>query len=187
MKRRSIHLLNILKIVSLLLLVFLFACQTETKTVIHPTSENMPDEEADSVRIVYTDNNRIEYELLATKVRKYKETRKTLADTVYITVYDDSMQVQSTLYSDMAEVDDVNNIIIAEGNVVVTSENGILKTPYLTWDRKTDEMMAKNGVEITRNNNVLTGEELQTDMNMERLVIKQVSAEGTLDEETIDW
>lgn len=187
MRLRSKALSLIWKITSLVLIVILAACSNESVSISTRSSKDIPDEEADSVKVVYTNNEKIEYQLNAVKIKKYKKNRKTFADTVNIIIYDTEMNIQSTLYSDKAEVNDIDNIIIAEGNVVVTSDNGILKTPFLIWNRNSDKLFAKNGVEIIRNNNTLIGEELKTDMKMERLEIKKVSAEGTLDEEIIDW
>ena len=67
------------------------------------------------------------------------------------------------------------------------SENGILKTPYLIWNRNTDEIYAKNGVVLERKDNIIRGSEMETDINLNNIKMLKVSAEGKLNEKDINW
>ena len=129
----------------------------------------------------------IDYELEATHIDRFYKKKLTLADSIFITTFNPDGSIKSTLSSDKAEMDEAKNILTAIDNVIVKSENGIMKTPFLIWNKNTDEFYAKNGVTLIREDNVLQGQEMKTDGNLERIEIIKVSAEGKIDESEIDW
>lgn len=147
----------------------------------------VPDEIADSVFITSIKNDIVEFELSAQHIKKFYHNRLTVADTVFITTYTATGEKSSTLYCDQAEMDETRNIMIGTGNVIITSENGILKTPYLVWDQNSGAIVAQNGVTLIRENNILRGYEMLTDIELNHIEITRVSAEGQVDEEDIDW
>jgi LPS export ABC transporter protein LptC len=179
---------NILKTVSFILLALLLvSCQGAPDIDEVDFSENLPDEQADSIMIyAYTDSV-LDYKLNAFHIDKFYDLQLTIADTVYIETFNPDSSVRSTLYCDKAELDESRNILTGLGNVMIKSENGILKTSYIIWDRNSDSVLAKNGVTVIRDDNILRGEELKTDINLDEIEMVKVSAEGKLDEVDIDW
>ena len=111
----------------------------------------------------------------------------TIADTVFIKTFKPDGNIKSTISCQKAEMDEKKNQLIGTGNVVVKSENGILKTPYLIWNRNTDEIYAKNGVVLERKDNIIRGSEMETDINLNNIKMLKVSAEGKLNEKDINW
>lgn len=162
-------------------------CSKEQKTIYSPVDENIPDQESRNIIITSTKGKLLEYKLKANYMQKFDNKNLTIADTVEITAYNKKGEIQTILTCDKAELNDMNNTFIGIGNVVVTTENAILKTEYLNWDRNTNQFYAKNGVEILRDNNVMYGEEMRSDEKMTKIEITKVSAEGKLSEEDIDW
>lgn len=176
------------KIISLLSLAFLLLNCTEAEVENDSSfSDTMPDEQADSLTIYAYSGDFLEYKLTAYHIDKYYDDKITFADTVYIETYNQDNSIGSSLYCDRAELNETNNILTGYGHVVINSENGILKTPYIIWDRNSDLVTAKNGVTVIRENNILHGQELKTDINLEEIEMIKVSAEGTLDEMDINW
>jgi LPS export ABC transporter protein LptC len=171
-------------------LSLLFACGKPPAQQEYVLPQDLPDQQIDSVRIITTNNNHIEQIITAVHIDQFTDKKLTLADTVLVKNLAADSTVTSTLYCDEAEIDDTRNFMIAKGNVVVNSDNGKLLTPYLVWNRNTDEVFAQNGVTLIREKNTLRGSELKTDINLDKIKIFKVSAEGKLDEqqtEDLDW
>ena len=177
----------LLILITISFFILISACSKSEIEIDRSEDLNLPDEEADSVYIVATNNNFIEYELTASHIDKYYDENYVLADTIFMKSYNIDGSLKSTLSCNRAKIDDVANLLIGEGNVVITSDNGILRTPYIIWDRNTDSVRAMNGVTLIRESHTLFGEQLKTDIYLKYIEITKVSAEGKIDEETIDW
>lgn len=169
---------------------FITVCGPRPSNQQFSAPKDLPDKQIDSVEIITTNNNVIEQIITAVHIDQFSDKKLTLADTVYVQNIDKDSTVTSTLYCDTAEIDDARNFMIAKGNVVVTSKNGTLYTPNLVWNRNNDEIYARDSVKLVREENILYGAELKTDINLDKIKIFKVSAEGKLDEEqteNIDW
>jgi len=184
MKRFWQNLSRFWKIVNLIVLI---SCTFSEESFSGKKDSNFPDEEADSVKIISMIKDVIDYELTATHIDRFYKTKLTFADSIFITTFNPDGSIKSTLSSDKAEIDETKNILTAIDNVIVKSENGIMKTPFLIWNKNTDELHAKNGVTLIREDNILRGLEMKTDGNLDRIEIIKVSAEGKIDEGEIDW
>ncbi|MDO9577446.1 MAG: LPS export ABC transporter periplasmic protein LptC [Candidatus Cloacimonadales bacterium] len=176
-----------LKCFVLLIFVSILSCTSQDEEQIMPIEGKIPDEEADSIMVVATTNDRLDYEMTAVHMYKYYDTKQTFVDTVFVTFYNDDGTVKSTLRSDKAEMDDAANTITGIGNVVVISDNGTMKAPYAVLNKNTEQIFAQKGVTMIRGENTLYGEEMVSDMRLDRVEITKVSAEGKLDNEEIDW
>ena len=178
---------NSLIILILISLFFLISCSFDESDFSDLSMKNLPDEISDSVRIVATNFNKTDYILDAVHIERFYDSKITKADTIFVQTFDINGQLKSTLYSDKADMDEISNILVAESNVKIESDNGTLLTQYLTWDRSTDKIYAKGKVTIIRNENVLKGYELYTDINLDKLDLINVTAEGKLDNESLNW
>ena len=174
------------KILSILFSILLLACQTSQPEQKIKTDSNLPDEQSDSIKIYSTANNKIEWELSAAHIERFYDEQKVYGNSVFIKIYNQDNSITTIACND-AELDDIENILTGTGDVIVTSSKGILKTPYLIWDRKTDQLFAKEKVQLIREENVLYGEEMKTDLNLDRIEITKVSAEGNVNEEEFNW
>ncbi len=147
----------------------------------------IPDEQADSVYVISTTGNTIDYEMTAKFMYKFYDKKLTLADSVFITFFYEDGSIKSTFYSDKAEMDEVENKLVGVGNIIITSENGVMKAPRVVLDRNTNQLFASDGVTLIRSNNVLKGEQMRSDLNLDRAEIIKVSAEGELENEDFDF
>ena len=182
MKRVCRSFLITLSLISL----FLISCEEEVVSNM-PISGKIPDEQADSIRVISTSNNVIDYELTAVHFYKYYSTKQTFADTVFVTFFNVDGSVKSTLKCNEAEVNDAKNTITGIGDVVVVSENGTMKAPFMILEKNTNTLFAKKGVTLIRENNVLLGEEMESNLDLDRVEITKVSAEGKLNEDEVNW
>jgi LPS export ABC transporter protein LptC len=174
-------------ILSLISLFLLISCNEKEETSDLPISGKIPDEMADSVRVISTNKNIIEYELTAVHFYKYYSTKQTFADTVFVTFFNADGSIKSTLKCNKAEVDDVKNTLTGIGDVVVVSDKGTMRAPVMILDRNSNTLYAKNGVILQRESNTIVGEEMKSNLDLDRVEITKVSAEGKLNEEEINW
>ncbi len=178
---------NFLIVLCLSNLFFLMSCAENDEASNMPISGKIPDEQADSIKIISTTKDVIDYELTAIHYYKYYSTKQTFADTVFVTFFNMDGSVKSTLKCNKAEVDDAKNTLTGIGDVVVVSENGTMKAPLMVLNRNTNILYAKNGVILIRENNVLNGEEMESNLDLDRVEITKVSAEGQLNEDEVNW
>lgn len=184
MKRSPIFLI-IWKIFSLFCLSVILSCSSADDPVFLPDEGKIPDEEADSISVIVTTDNFIDYQMTAVYMYKYYDTKQTFADTVYVEFYQKDGTVETTLKCDRAEIDDSKNTITCFGNVVVVSQNGTMKAPLAELNRNTEQIIASAGVQLIRGENVLFGDEMISDMKLDVVEIIKVSGEGRLDEEDL--
>ncbi|MCK4956262.1 MAG: LPS export ABC transporter periplasmic protein LptC [Candidatus Cloacimonetes bacterium] len=168
-------------------ILFTLGCQKDEIPEFSKQGEEIADQEARNIIVSSTIDGVLEYKMKANYMEKFIKKNITYIDTVEITSYRKDGSIEIILTCNRAELDEVNNVFVGTGDVVVTSDNAILKTPYLRWDRLTDKFLAKNGVTILREGSILQGEEMRSDALMNTIEITKVSAEGTLDEKDIDW
>jgi len=178
---------NFLIILSLSSLLFLSSCTGNDEASNMPISGEIPDEQADSIKIISTNKDVIDYELTAVHFYKYYSTKQTFADTVFVTFFNVDGSVKSTLKCNKAELDDAKNTLTGIGDVVVVSENGTMKAPLMELDRSTNTLFAKRGVILIREDNVLKGEEMESNLDLDSVEITKVSAQGKLNEDEVNW
>ncbi|MCD4651212.1 MAG: LPS export ABC transporter periplasmic protein LptC [Candidatus Cloacimonetes bacterium] len=167
-------------------LLLLFACGAPENQPMGTIDLGLPDEQSDSVRVTSMNGELIEYILEAVHIDRWYDKKLVLADTIKITTFNDDGTVKSVITCDKARMDEVSNILIGRHNVRIKSENGLLKSTFMTWDRSTEEIVAKGQVILIRDGTTLTGYELKTDVDLEKIEMINVSAEGLLDEEDVD-
>ena len=174
-------------IILILINLFLVSCTEKDVASTMPLNGKIPDEQADSIKIISTSRNVIDYELTAVHFYKYYSTKQTFADTVFVTFFNLDSTVKSTLKCNKAELDEVKNTLTGIGDVVVVSDNGTMKAPLMVLDRNTNTLFATDGVTLIRGDNILEGDEMESNLDLDRVEITKVSAKGKLDEEEINW
>lgn len=175
-----------MKYILFFFLIVIFSCQQQEPELIMSIEGQIPDEQADSIRVIATTDSIIDYEMTAVHLYKYYETKQTFADTVFVKFFKHDGTIETTLKCDRAEVDDAKNTITGIGNVVVISENGTMKAPYAELNRNTEQIIASQGVQLIRDENILYGEEMVSDMKLDVVEITRVSGEGKLNDEDLD-
>ncbi len=184
MKRLCKHFLTALWLSSLIG-VLLIGCGGEEPA----TFERQPgvaDEQSDSVRIVSMKNNTVEYILNARHIQRFYNSRTLDADTVRVESFDENGHLRSVLTGREAVMDEVKNLLTAQGNVIIVNdENDSLKTEHLVWNRNTDEIYAKGKVTIIRGENIFHGHNMQTGTSFRELRSVNVEGSGKVDKEDL--
>jgi len=147
----------------------------------------LADEQSREVTVTSYDKANKAYVIQAATIDRYYNTRRLFATRVNITSFDSLNKITSTVVSDSAEVNEAQNWIIANGHVVFKSPNGILKTNSITWDRNTDTITAPGEVILIRDTNQMKGRTLRTNSKLDFAEMKQVTAEGKVNEKEINW
>lgn len=179
------HLSTIWKI-SFIFLIIIMGCESSDSEMTVTNMDNLPTKQADSVVVITTLLDKTEQKMFADSFDEY-EDGLVVTENVFLENYHPDGTIKYTLKCDKAEVDDIKKIITAIGNVIITSEQGILKTSYLLFNQQTEKIDAPNDVVLIREDNILYGSDLKTDINFEKIEIKSVSAEGKIDDETFNW
>jgi len=147
----------------------------------------MPDEIADSLEVVTVMGENIDSKMWAVHLERFYDKKITIMDTIYTETYESDGRLKYSLKCNHAEIDETKNILTATGNVIITSTSGILKTEKLIWDQNTDELFTDVQFTLIRDENVLKGEYLKTDMDFEKIDMQKVKGEGLIDAEEIEW
>ncbi len=178
---------SLLEVLLLISLLGLTGCRKATEPSKDQINPNYPDEQSSFVHIVSMKKDSIDYVLDASRIDRYYDKQNLLAFDVNIVTYDKSGKVHSTITANRANVNDIENRIVATGHVKLVTPNGILQTEILSWERSFDEIIAPGAVTLIRNGNVLQGISLRTDSNLNFAEMKQVTAAGTANEKDINW
>jgi LPS export ABC transporter protein LptC len=177
---------TICKILIISSIFFSIACNKQSEADSSEFDNKLPDEESENVVITATSNNNTEWILNAKKIKRFYDEKNVFGDSVFVKIFNEDNSI-TTIACDNAEVDDISNILTGKGNVTVVSSSGIMKTPYLIWDRNTDELFAKERVKLVRDDNTIYGKEMKSDIKLNRIELTEVSSEGTIDEKEFDW
>lgn len=179
------YLLNLVLFSALLVFV---SCRTDKMEVaISSLPQNVPDETSYQVIITEFIGDRVDYTLDAQKIVRYYDRRLTHAYGVILQNFNERGLLNSTVKADTITVDEALNIIIAIGNVYMSSINGNIRAPRIIWDRNVDEIFAPANVTLTRGDNVLRGSNLRTDTRISFAEMNTVSAVGRVNEKEFDW
>ena len=133
-----------------LLFLLLFSCSKELIQDLQ-SREGLPDQESWGVNIILTDEGIIRAKVQSGHLEKYNEKEFIMLDSnVYIDFYDNNENHTSVLTSNMAEVHQNSNDMMAKGNVVAKSDSGItLYSDILFWDAKGEKLKTKENIMIT--------------------------------------
>ena len=172
---------------SLIVVLLLSACSSESEKYEELNLKNAPDEQSDSVHVIAMNGDKLEYILDAKHYSRYHKKKKVKADTIRVQTFNELGEKESVLIAEHADVDENKDIMIARRNVVIEAESGTLYCNYLQWDRRTDRIYARGKVILQRESNVINGHELRTDINLFKIEMVQVSAQGKINEENVDF
>ncbi|MCD4828539.1 MAG: LPS export ABC transporter periplasmic protein LptC [Candidatus Cloacimonetes bacterium] len=163
----------------LVLLAMLAACAPRDEPL-PTTSTDLPDEQMDGVRIEAMAGDRLEYVLEAVHMDRWKDRQALEADTMMVRTYDAVGNLQATIWSDHASLNEADDILVATSNVVIVNSDGdSLLTHYLVWNRVTDAIWGDREVTVIRQSNTFRGMGFRTDIEFNELVSYDVSGEGT--------
>jgi LPS export ABC transporter protein LptC len=152
------------------LLFITFGCiGNEKETALPNSTEEYPDQESwDATILITKEANTIGY-LKAGKIEKYSKKNVTLLkENIKIDFYNNQGEHTSVLTSEGGKVFDLNQDMLAYGNVIVVSDSGMtLYTDTLKWDNNKQKIISEVPIMITtEDGDTLYGDSFISDPNL---------------------
>lgn len=145
-------------------------------------SSSRPDQESENAQIFLYVGERISSDIRAEKIWKFSYVDSAIARGLSVDFYDTDGQIANHLTSDSGIILESRKMMIAIGNVVVTSSDSTtIYTEELRWNSQTQRITSDKYVTIVSGTDTLRGIGFETDRNMRSIkILKQV--EGSLSE-----
>jgi len=166
---------NFFWVLFFLIILSLSSCgknKTESSTV---TSKKSSAEQAiENFTLTHTSQGEKEWELEADRAEVYKTEGKTIVQKLKIKFYD-QRKITSIVTARQGELHSPSGDMEVRGDVVVTSEKEgtKLNTESLRWDARRKKIVTDDLVRQERGDTIITGQGLESDPNLEKLVIKK--------------
>ncbi len=166
-------------------IIILNACTDSNEIHVKPMARAIgPDELIDSLTIISTSEDGVDWIMTAQHVKKFNQQKKWTAYQVFI---ESTEEDNKNFYeSDSAYISEVDDIFTGMGNVVIISPKGILKTQKIEWNRKTNKIRAPGFVYLKKDENEFTGTNLFTNINFDYIDLKEVSGQGIIEEDMFE-
>lgn len=146
-------------------------------------ASSRPDQESENAQIFLYVGDRISSDIRAEKIWKFSYVDSAIARGLSVDFYDTDGKIANHLTSDSGIILESRKMMIAIGNVVVTSSDSTtIYTEELRWNSLTQRITSDKYVTIVSGTDTLRGMGFETDRNMRSIkILKQV--EGSLSED----
>ena len=159
-----------------ILCLFIFACNNTELNKIGETRDGLPDAESWNATITLTNKGSKRAVIKSGHLQKYQQRQYILLDQkVDADFFNEEEIYTSNLKSEIAEIDESKDFLIAMGNVVVVSDSGVtLFTDTLSWDNVEEKVFTDDRVVfITEQNDTLYGLGFKSDIELNNWEIMQ--------------
>ena len=159
-----------------ILSLFIFACNNTELNKIGETRDGLPDAESWNATITLTNKGSKRAIIKSGHLQKYQQRQYILLDQkVDADFFNEDEIYTSNLKSEIAEIDESKDFLIAMGNVVVVSDSGVtLFTDTLSWDNVEEKVFTDDRVIfITEQNDTLYGIGFKSDIELNNWEIMQ--------------
>ena len=159
-----------------ILCLFIFACNNTELNKIGETRDGLPDAESWNATITLTNKGSKRAVIKSGHLQKYQQRQYILLDQkVDADFFNEEEIYTSNLKSEIAEIDESKDFLIAMGNVVVVSDSGVsLYTDTLSWDNVEEKVFTDDRVVfITEQNDTLYGIGFKSDIELNNWEIMQ--------------
>ena len=144
--------------------------------------ENLLIEEIEGAEMLHTEKGILKVKIIATTIKRFKNMQPQLvfSNGLEVIFYNDSGGVESVLKAQSAEVNEINNVMTALDNVILTSSSGKkLETEELIWDEKKNKIYTDKNVVITTGKEVIEGDGFESNPDFSEYSISKIH--GTFD------
>ena len=151
------------------LMSLVFGCGSSEMKKIGETREGLPDAESWNATITLTSEGAKRAVIRSGHLEKYQQRQYILLDqTVDADFYNNKEIYTSNLKSDVAEIDEAKDFLIAMGNVIVISDSGVtLFTDTLSWNNVEEQIFTDDSVIfITDQSDTLYGVGFKSDLEL---------------------
>ncbi len=160
----------------------LFACENDIKEINSLSrSDTLPYEQAQDIEVYYTDSGRLTAYLESALMYNYKKAKPYIEfpEGFKVVFYDSESKPKSEITANYGIRYEKTKIMEAKNNVIVRNieKNEQLNTEHLIWDESKKIIYSDVFVKITRSDEVLYGDGLQSDQDFENYTIKNPTGE----------
>jgi len=136
-------------------------------------SDEFPDQESWNASIIITKDGQMVGLLEASHIKKFSKKKITyIEDGLKVDFYNEQGEHTSILNSEGGRVYDIEQNMIAFGNVVVVSDSGMtLYTDTLKWNNKDQKIISEIPVKITTETDTIYGDSFISDPDLANYVI----------------
>ena len=152
------------------------ACNNTEINKLGETREGLPDAESWNAIITLTNEGSKRAIIKSGHLEKYQQRQYILLDqNVDADFFNEDEVYTSNLKSEIAEIDESKDFLIAMGNVIVVSDSGVtLFTDTLSWDNVDEKVFTDDSVVfITEQNDTLYGIGFKSDIELNNWEIMQ--------------
>jgi LPS export ABC transporter protein LptC len=148
--------------------------QSDNNKPVVKSTVNEPDQVMTNSEIYLTNNGWRAAIVKSDLLKAYTRIDTTLIYGVKVRFFDSAGVQTSTLTADSGKVSQRTNIMSVTGHVKAnTKDNRRLVSDSLRWDAKNDKVVTEGHVEVYRENGWLSGEGLETDQRLSKVLIKR--------------
>ena len=147
----------------------ILGCNSTEEKKIGETREGLPDAESWNATITLTNKGAKRAVIKSGHLEKYQQRQYILLDqNVDADFYNNQEIYTSNLKSDIAEIDEAKDFLIAMGNVIVVSDSGVtLFTDTLSWNNVDEKIFTDDSVIfITEQSDTLYGVGFKSDLEL---------------------
>ncbi|MCB9032303.1 MAG: LPS export ABC transporter periplasmic protein LptC [Chitinophagales bacterium] len=132
---------------------------------------------ADSVKLIYKENEFIRAEITTKTVKRYIESQNKLEFTKGMVVkFYEGLKLTSVLTADYGILDDTKQTIEVKGNIVMQNyKHEVLKTENLVWNLINKTIYAQDKISIKTPYDIITGYGLNAKEDFSNYSIKRVT------------
>ncbi len=163
--------------VGILLMWNLFSCKNDMQSIkaLEEVADTLPEMSARNIEILYSEKGHVEVKLQSPYLRAYggNEPYTEFPEGFTVLFYDSAMNVKSRISANYGISYDKKKLMEARSNVVAENleRNEKLMTEQLFWDQNKEIIYTDKFVRITRGEELINGDGLRSDQDMENVTI----------------
>lgn len=154
------------------------SCSTDPKLVQEFIEQkDLPIERIQGAEMLQTENGKLKIKIVASTIERFQDVQPSLvfSNGLEVTFYKDSV-VRSVLTANKAEVNEINNTMIASDNVVlVSSEGKRMNTDELIWDEGKNKIYTDKQIIITTAKEIVEGEGFESNPDFSKYSITKIN------------
>ena len=162
----------------LLLNIVFYSCSNNPELVKGFIAKgNLPIEKIEGAEMLHTENGELKVKIFATTIKRFKDIQPQLvfSNGIEVIFYNDSSSIKSILKASNAEMDEINKIMTASKNVILTSSDGKkLETEELIWDEKINKIYTDKKVIISTEKEVIEGDGFESNPDFSEYSISKI-------------
>lgn len=170
--------------------LFLYSCTNDIEKVDALLNQDVkyPNQSADSIEILYSDSGKVQLLLEAPSLYRYenqKEPYAEFAEGIFVSFYDDTMGVESTITSEYAiwylneDKWEARNDVVVINNV----DGYQLNTEHLVWDQKKEILYTNKFVRVTTAEEIIMAEGFKSNQQFTEYSFVKIKGKIKLEDE----